>query len=371
MSGLDDKQQTILAVLAKRTYQIVKDFPCQPLDTAPPLVAEPEQDPDNPLLLKNDYELYPFKLATDVVIKGHAYGRGRSRFEVSAQVGPATKRLLVLGDRACQLHANGSLSFSTPAPVDKVPLRYSHAYGGRDQLAEARHGIPVATLIQPFVDEPIDLVRASPFTYPRNPAGRGYLIEATPEAVANLKLPNLEDPDALLQPETLALGSHLAWPRMPIPQATDWVDYDWFPRLTYAGIVPDHDPPSKPIDEVRHGWAAPDILEEKTLAEKASLRLANGASLGLQVPYLKGGETVELVGMHKTEARLKFQLPRKRPRIRTDGRNGKLNETDPFMSVVIIEPDREQVTIVWCGWAPALRPYFPEELAKMPLEVAW
>jgi hypothetical protein len=29
------------------------------------------------------------------------------------------------------------------------------------------------------------------------------------------------------------------------------------------------------------------------------------------------------------------------------------------------------VSVVWCGSAPALRPYLPDELTTMPLKVEW
>ena len=46
-----------------------------------------------------------------------------------------------------------------------------------------------------------------------------------------------------------------------------------------------------------------------------------------------------------------------------------MNPTEPRLHTVLIEPDLERVTLVWCGSAPALRPYLPDELARMPLRV--
>jgi hypothetical protein len=50
---------------------------------------------------------------------------------------------------------------------------------------------------------------------------------------------------------------------------------------------------------------------------------------------------------------------------------GKLNKTKPVIHTVVFEPDHMRVSVVWRGSAPALRPYMPEELAKMPLKVEW
>ncbi len=158
---------------------------------------------------------------------------------------------------------------------------------------------------------------------------------------------------------------------MPLPQGMDWVGVGWFPRLAYWGFVPIHDTPAKPIAEVARGYAPADILVEKPIAEKFSFRCANGASLGLQVPYLVGGEEVELQNLHPQAARIAFRLPATRPKIWTDGRKGKLNATTPVIHTVLIDPEKGLLTVVWRGSAQALRPYLPEELEKMPLRVEW
>ena len=64
-------------------------------------------------------------------------------------------------------------------------------------------------------------------------------------------------------------------------------------------------------------------------------------------------------------------LPSGVPRIWVDGRKGTLKETEPVIHTVVIEPDLDRVTILWRGSAPALRPYLPAELAKMPFNVEW
>ena len=107
------------------------------------------------------------------------------------------------------------------------------------------------------------------------------------------------------------------------------------------------------------------------IEEKVDLRCANGASLGLQTPYLKGNEVCELINIHPKHARFRFQLPNERPSIWTDGRNGKLNLTNPVIHTVIIEPNLSRLSIVWRGASPALRPYLPEELKSMPYRVDW
>ena len=322
-------------------------------------------------LLAADTDLYSHKLTTDVVLKGHAYPHGsQTSFKVSLRVGRVSKTIQVFGDRTCHLTTTGRLLFSPEAPIEKVPLRYDFAYGGEDVAATAKHGNPFEAL-QRYLVAPLSGLRPSLYSYPRNLAGRGFLLEATPAAVEQLRLPNLEDPVDLLTPERLVCGRLERWPELPLPQAMDWVSLGWFPRLAYCGFIPDHDEPSRPIAEVARGYAPAGILGPKLITNKIDFRAASGASLGLQLPFLAGGEEFELTNLHPAAPRLSFRLPRQRPRIWTDGRNGKLNETEPVIHTVLIEPDEGHLSVVWRGSAPALRAYRPDELKQMPFRVIW
>jgi hypothetical protein len=370
LSAQDEAGRFLLSVLVKRTYTLTPDGRCLPRDEQLPLVGEPEADPDCPELLGRDTDLYPLKPATDVVVKGHAYGQGRRQFEAAVAVNGRGKRILVLGDRRCDM-TGGQVRFSQPGPVERVPLRYTHAYGGRDAAAEAKHGNPLAEMLARTVNpKECDLSQASPFLYPRNPCGKGYLVEATP-AADGLELPNLEDPRDRLTPERLAAGDPLDWPRMPLPQATDWVGYEWFPRIAYLRLAPPYRLADGPPAEVARGHCPADLLDDRLMTAADAFRLTCGASLGLQLPHLRGGETVVLENMHPTQPRLAARLPAERPRIWTDGRKGKLNETQPVIHTLVIEPDEGRLSVVWRGAAPALRPYLPQELEKMPFRVAW
>jgi hypothetical protein len=211
----------------------------------------------------------------------------------------------------------------------------------------------------------------SPYVYPRNPSGAGFLIEATPEAVETLRLPQLEDPEDLLTPDHLASGSTGRWPLMPLPQGFDWVDPGSFPRSAYWGILPPYDALEKPIAEVARGYAPADLMKEGPVLEKFSFRVANGAPLGLQLPYLRGDEECLLVNLHPRHPQFAFRLPGFRPKLSTDGRNGKLKKTDVVLHTVVIEPDESRISMVWRGSAPALRPYLPQELETMPFGVDW
>jgi len=373
MSGSDPDERSILAVLVRRTYRLHGDGSVERAEEQAPLTVEVQMDEKTPWLMRHDTDLYPLKLATDVVLKGHAYPpQGKApHFEASIQAGKWLKALRVIGERSCSLSSSGRVVIAPSRPAEKTPLTYEHAYGGKDAAAEARLGDPDADMRAYFLPQ-VDLNDYSHYAYPRNPCGTGYLLEATPDAVAQLCLPRLEDPEDPLTPDRLAVGSVGAWPRMPLPQAFDWVAHAWFPRLTYLGFLPTHDPLDGPVAEEVRGLVAPGVMTQKpSRQENFSFLLTSGASLGLQLPYLSGDEDFRLDNLHPKQKDYRFRLPGERPEIWTDGREGKFNKTSPVLHTVLIEPDEERLSLVWRGSAQALRPYSPEELDRMPFRVKW
>lgn len=362
--------QFSLSVLAKRTYRLARDGRCVPADQQVPLSENLEDYPDAPGVLAHDTDLYPRKPATDVVVNGYAYPSQKStRFQISLRIADVERSILVVGDRQCTRTATGQISFSDAKPVEQLPIRYDRAYGGRDGTAEAKYGNPLLQWQRDFPK--VDLSAASPYLYPRNPKGVGYVVEPTAEALERVRLPNFEDPLDPLTPERLPVGNVKRWAEMPIPHSFGWVSPGWFPRLGFCGVIPQHDPLTAPLAEAARGWVPPDFMTPGPITKKISPRLANGAALGLQLPYLRGDEECVLTNIHPKHSTFRFRLPGERPKIWTDGRNGKFNETQPVIHTVLLEPEEDRLSIVWRGSAPALRPYLPQELEKMPFRVEW
>lgn len=363
----------MLAVLARRAYTVDARGVCHRADEQSPIVVEPKMHPEHPVLLQADTDITPYKLRTDVVVHGHAYGHGRARrLEAVIRVGGREKRIAVFGARTCALDRRGGVTISEPAALDRVELSYVNAYGGRDHGAEALYGNPLKDPALARGMEGVDLDAASPYLYPRNPVGRGYLIEATRDAVERLALPALEDPDDLLTPARIVAEDPLLWHRMPLPQSTGWVDYSWYPRVAFLGVVPIVDCFDEPPLEVERGLI-PEYLADgtgKVILEESGFDAASGASLGLQLPLLRGGEVVELHHLHPARTQWRFTVPAA-PRLLTDGRKGAMNPTEPVVHTLIVEPDADRVTVLWRGCAAALRRYAPQELATMPLRVEW
>lgn len=364
-------QEWTLVVLARRTYAVDDAGRLTPARAQPGLRSAPEWDPALTDLLIADHDLWTHKLRTDVVVQGHVYGDGAAtQMLASVGVGRARKRIQVFGERRCTLGRTGEVMFSQPTAIERVPLRYTHAYGGRDATYEKIHGNPVRADKDFLGMSEQEYDSSSPYLYPRNPCGRGYLIEATRQAVEALVLPNLENPDDLLGPRRLAVGRADQWVRMPLPQSTDWIDYAWYPRIAFLGIVPTCHSFDEPPAEVTLGLVPPELAAgDGEMPPDADFEIGNGASLGLQLPHLRGGEPVVLDRVHPRIACWRFSVP-SAPHMAIGG-GGKLTAVESVLHTLIIEPDRGQVTVVWRGYGRAKRRCTPDELAAMPMRANW
>lgn len=372
VSGTDAEGRYILALITRRTYHVDGRGQCTRIAEQTPLTIEIVAHAHDPQLVGADSDLYPCKPFSDLVVQGHAYAHAPSTTFTAKVlvVGRHRHDVRIIGDRRCALTGTGRVVFGEPTVIERVPLTYDRAYGGVDRAAEAKYGDPLAALV-PYLDKSADPSGCSAFAYPRNFSGRGWIIEPDPVAIENLLLPNLEDADDLLTPERLIAGAQGRWPSQPAAWGTDWISPGWFPRLGFFGFVPAHEPPTGTVPEVRYRTAPADILTIAPQEKKFSLRFSNGAHPGLQVPHLNGDEEMVLTHLHPKQREWKLRLPGDRPRMWIDGRNGRLTETKPVVSSLIIAPDKDQVTVVWCGAAQALRPYLPPELAQMPFAVRW
>lgn len=362
-----------LSVVAKRTYLVDRGRLLLAPEQEPLRILE--GDPSRTGTIVHEADIYPFKPLTDIVVQGHAYPPRPqdTSFIAKVEVGPASKALLVVGDRQATLSPTGRIIYSPSEPIEKVPLTYEVAYGGIDLVAEEKYGNPMMAFDR-YRRPEFQPEYHSPFIYPRNAAGRGYLIEATREAVDALQLPNIEDPYDPISKRGLAVENVLRWPSMPLPWGTNWLHPSFFPRIAYLGASRQFEPPTGPWPEVRRGFAEAPWPKLGHITEAMDYRFFNAGSLGLQLPPLQGDlSTLEfrLVALHPTGRDFTFRLPAKPPRIWVDGRNGSFTATNPVVHHLVIEPDRNTVHVVWRGHARALRPYTEPELEKMPYKIEW
>ncbi len=371
VSGQFPLNKYILSVLAKKTYTITDKGECLLSDVQIPLVKDISCYDHAPKLISEDLDLYAFKLYTDIIVKGKTrHPKKVNRFIAIIQVGNTSVSIEVIGNRKLLLSKLTGLRFTTPEFIEEIPLRYDFAYGGRDVIAERKIELPPAELIKYFPDQ-TDLLEGSPYRYPRNPLGKGFIVELSDDSLDFLELPNLEDPRNLLSPESMVVKDPKLWYRMPLPRSTDWVTPSWFPRVAYFGLNNITEKINFNLEEINRRWAELDILSIKPLRGNVHPRCTNGASLGLQLPYIMPGEKIRLTNIHPKFTDFTLHLPPDYPNIWVDGRKGKLLPTKPVIHTIIIEPDENRLSIVWRGSGPALRPYHEEELKTMPFKVEW
>ncbi len=337
----------VFAVLVKRTYDILPGRPAARAARDAPLLAVDEYydhgDAESSTV-RQETDLVPYKLATDVVVLGTAHapgGRAVPAMDVSVQVGGHRKAIRVVGDRWCAHRPGLPPAFTDPVPFAAMELRYDRAYGGAD-----------------LVSDP-----ALPFWYPRNHRGRGLAVRNIPQAVDGLALPNLEDPHDPLTPERVVLGEPARWVGQPLPQGFGWFQRTWYPRCSFVGAVPglldpDTVMPEELLGLVPRGQIA---LARQFRLPSFDARFNSGASLGLAVPYLAGDEAVRLDGL-TPGGPLHFTLPGEVPRMALDIGNGPVG-LRPALHTVCVRVWDAQVDLVWRGaleypgvdWLPEMR----------------
>ena len=201
---------------------------------------------------------------TDVCVHGSAWApRGRPAIwvGVKVRVGTLERQALVFGDRRF-IAGGGRVVPSAPAPFERIPLIYEHAFGGDPKLvAEADRALAE-----------------------HNPVGRGLYVDES--AALDQPLANIEDSEALVQSPA----------DRPQPVGFGPIARHWQPRRGFAGTYDedwlDHRAPFWPAD-----------MDERMFCASAPGLTAT--------PWLVGGEPVEIYGLHPDGA-ARFELPRLR-----------------------------------------------------------
>jgi len=244
------------------------------------------------------------KLATDIVMVGHAHARqsGVTEVPVSLRVGELEKSIVVRGDRVW-VQAAGNVVSSKPLAFERIPLRYERAFGGWDR------------------SDP-DPEKHRPFR--PNPVGCGYHSPKEPFR-QGLRLPNLEDPNAPLQ----------RWGQRVMPVGFGFLAPDWEPRSYHAGSY----------DEAWMNERMP------LLPQDFDRRFFNAASPGLIAPgYLRGDESVGVSGA-TASGQVMFALPGLGPpQIRCELHHLPDVAIAMNLDTVIIDTDAETVTLLYRGF---------------------
>lgn len=371
-----ESDQFEIVVIVKRTYDIDPDGRCHLADQQEPVhddaVPHEEVEPPRVSPPRFDNDCFAFKAATDLILQGAAYTYDSSRTQttVELQVGDVHRAIRVHGDRQCEW-VRGLLQFTAAAAFERMPIRYDRAYGGQDVVALERNGDEICDAFDSVRPE-WQLSTTSPYHYPRNPSGVGYLIQADTESTVGLHVPNLEFPFDPITPERLAVKDVDGWMSGPLPACFDWSEQSWFPRIAYLGFVPSHHTPAQAVQEIQQGWATHDLLAQRSIFNfEFRPEFAQGASAGLAIHDFSPTSVVQIRNMFPKQADVAVYLPGEIPQTRVVPKWKDAIPLKPHLGSVVIRPDESQVVMTWSCRGLAERPFGEDELAEMPYECRW
>jgi len=330
--ALDNEGRQIVSVHCKMTYVLLPNGTCKLADAQQPFLL------DNPDLPESD--VLPMKTATDLLVLAHAHAPliNTADMTASIEVGSVRRNYRVFGERKCIYRGKGNLEFTKPVPFEKIELCYENAYGGLDESYPVERPKKV-----------IDLFNPPPNLYPRNPAGRGYVLTEKAEKLDGLVLPNIENPDHLLSPQNLIVNGPQNWWRQPLPWSCDWFDLNWYPRCTFLGGFPDGLPDDdREVPEVKLGWVEPfqnKRSQEKSIEGLIDARFANAATPSLVLPFLNGNEAIRLRGMTPNQE-IVVQLPDARPKMQLRFEK-RVHDLVPVPNRILISTKEMGLYIVW------------------------
>lgn len=289
--------QPVFVAVIKATFRIEEKCRLQLADeqTSVNLAGEPWGEPGESSW-KYEPEGAFVKLASDVVLIGSAYApyRGATEVDVRLRVGRVSKDVYVCGDRYWY-QTLGTISMTSPEPIDCVPLIYELAYGGTD----------------PFAPK-------GPQVFAANPVGTGF---ASPRGDAAVKLPNLEDPRNRIR----------EFDDRPQPACFGYVSPDWQPRAAFAGTYDqkwlDERMPLLPLDFDR--------------------RFFNAASPGLIYPgFLRGDEPIFIENV--ADRAISLELPGLAPpNCHIEFAGGRNAELETHLDTLIINTDEDSLSLIW------------------------
>lgn len=248
-------------------------------------------------------QMAPLKLATDVVLLGHAHAPryGVPYVDVAFQLGPVRKMVRVFGDRKWYRRM-GMEAATDPQPFEKIPLVYDRAFGGWDRTPE----------------------NAEWHTFEkRNPMGVGYHHKLYSRFVEGEPLPNLENPRQLLS----------GYSQTPEPAGFGFIGPDWMPRVQYGGTYDEawmkNRMPLLPKDFDRRFFTA---VPPDQMALPGAFR---GNERGVVVGAVPEGQWI-------------FGLPGEPPPQCTIYlQRGKPHSLAPNLDTIIVDADAKQVSLLW------------------------
>ncbi|MCI0694172.1 DUF2169 domain-containing protein [candidate division KSB1 bacterium] len=338
--GIGPKRQPTLTIIIKGTFAVPQRSKMQAVqaETQLPLAATDEYYNGNVTgSTKIESDLVPFKPRADIVLVGKAHAPGKrpvTAMDVVLRVGNVSKTIRVFGDRmwsfASKLFFIPVIS-DPPQPFIEMPLVYERAYGGIDHKAGK------------WCKE--------------NLIGRGFIGKKSKDSIHEKLLPNLEDPNQLIE----------SWDSQPRPVGFGFCGRGWQPRAGYIGPIDDKHPPDAATD----------------LPTDFRFDFYNGAHPDLQAPgYLRGDEDVEMRHLSR-QGHLLFRLPGLRPvitvsRLKNSPSANKQPATEELplreekieapLDTLVFLPDEGIFYQVWRGLCP-LSELSVEEISAIKIQL--
>jgi hypothetical protein len=310
--AMDKVGQRYLVALAKATYAFPADeysFPTLAETQTPIFAADVfEGEPGHStIFFECNYGLR--KGLCDVILKATAYAPDAipvKELFAGFQIGNCQKAVRIVGDRTWEGLFN--LSPSRPAPFTQMPLTYSRAFGGS---------------IPPLNE------KDSGLSHPANPIGCGYAKGKYTSQLKGTAVPNLESPD---QPISRCSANYKPCSFGPIGRS-------WQPRLPLAGTY----------DEAWKENVFPLLPAD---FDEAFFQCAPKDQ---QIPFPVGGETITLINMHPTRARVAFVLPDLELPMVLLTQQRSQHKLEPKVDCITIDADQQQFTILWRAHFPIKR----------------
>jgi hypothetical protein len=287
-------------IVLKATYEWDDAGNTRLLDEQPDMqvndLLEDESSPWSSLRYPTD--LTPFKPATDVWVSGtaHAIDGKTDVWPAGLSVGSINKRLKLFGPRRWEYSFMSGWKLSKPESCKGVALRYENAYGGHkgsmDETKEA---------------------------YLPNPIGTGWLGGRKPGIEESIRAPQCEGWDDFID----------RFDRKYPPAGLSPMPNYFADRMQFAGTT----------DDVWKKTVAPNIpLDMK-------MDFWNAAPLDQRVPgYLKGGETIEMIGLAKPVT-LAMTIPKIKCYALVELANGKQDARTLNLDTIAIDLDRQHLTM--------------------------
>jgi hypothetical protein len=300
----DLKPQTTLVV--KLAYRFDPQGRAEPMEPAPPIETADRHLEDNPATsLTAARESVAFKQGAEILCHGTAHPPGEDARVMEASLGLSRdgsefwhKTLRISGPRQWR---KGLLAtqLSEPAPLQPLPLRYEHAYGGRDPRNPERHFEP-------------------------NPAGIGY--SARSRWLDGLAVPQIEiGPDYL---QTLS--------QRPTPAGFGPLSASWQPR---AALAPAIDPASLATGHCPYGTPLPPDLH-------------NAAPLDQRFEqHFQGGEVLQLSGLiaGAPPTGTAVEIPRNRPEAWLIQGKAAPRPIQLVCDTLVVRADEQEIHLLWRG----------------------